>query len=259
MLASALTSSCVISSVEAAAVSEEEAVLRERAEALARDMARLKEKKIHLQLAKYEADLQKAAARKLAKVTAQVDGDFQVQHAKLAAAREERIESMATFEAEVEAKIAQMRGILEDLRGKRTAFEAEYRRSEEKLQRKRSQAVRAKQKELQEEVMRLLKDAAAQEGWEVQRIEQAVPPTSPPAGGVAAAGAAAGGRATAGEKGGAPAAATAADAETAMRSRRIAAQSQQTGDGRLDAPRAAWDDKARVAGGNSSSSSNGGK
>lgn len=152
----ALAAGSRVSSAEAEAVDREEAALRERARALENDMARLREKKIHLQvrtgergngagatypvctclpslwctvssccsvalcllcwqmehlhaypsfstkLTQYETELQGAASAKLERMTAQIDTDYGAEHARLVAAKVDRVTSMDKFERDVQ-------------------------------------------------------------------------------------------------------------------------------------------------------------
>ena len=63
-----------------------------------------------------------------------------------------------------------MQKLLSDLAAKRSSFEDAFARSEGELRRKRDDIIGVRQRELQDEVLRLLREAAKVEGWEVEEV-----------------------------------------------------------------------------------------
>ena len=70
----------------------------------------------------------------------------------------------------VQGKIDSMQKLLSDLAAKRSSFEGAFARSEGELRRKRDDIIGVRQRELQDEVLRLLREAAKVEGWEVEEV-----------------------------------------------------------------------------------------
>jgi hypothetical protein len=164
---------------EQEAVGREELLLQQRAAELQADLARLEERKVLIQLQRYEKQLKEEAAARLRSLQEKLDDKMQHQLLSLHQMRRQREEEFQVFEDGVQQKILQLEAMRSDMQSKMAQVHQRVRHCERNLQLERDELLAEHEARLVRATDERVREAALKKGWALHAALDAAPEEPP--------------------------------------------------------------------------------
>ncbi|EKX38077.1 hypothetical protein GUITHDRAFT_115839 [Guillardia theta CCMP2712] len=131
-------------------LSEEEIVIQQQEQQLQQDLTALRRRREQLRIEKLKRELQAEAQETISRIEDQLQEKLQSQILELLKCKEEKLESFACYQREVDRQIKQLQTLREQAAVQAEGLELDYIEAVEKLRRQHHQALCAKKEEVQE-------------------------------------------------------------------------------------------------------------